>query len=118
MRIRRKKPELLIGSTIGLTKTQAKLRTSLPHVPVRWCYGLPLTTDPRRFYPDPRRACPDDVANWKRALDAVKYDNEYDKPRRVGDAHSEPWGIGITIFPESRDWPGRWDIGGPRLPAE
>lgn len=100
---RRRRKELLVASVGTLGKKKAAYLTSMPHRPVRWCYGLPLTDDPRNFYPDPFAATMGQIATWKRACNAIEHGNEYRRPvSSLGNSVGyEPWGLGITIFPEA-----------------
>lgn len=106
----RKHVAVQTGTTIGLAPEIARRRTRLPHRPVRWCYGAPLTDDPRDFYPDPWVASAAQIAEWRRAIRAVEHRNEYRKPGTLGAVRHEPWGVGITVFRDSHAWEERWQI--------
>lgn len=65
-----------------------------PREPLRWCYGIPLVTDPRDFFPDPWHCTPIQLRDWH---DAVRHWDlgllvEFPSPGR------ELWGIGISIL--------------------
>jgi hypothetical protein len=107
---RRQAPEIQIGTTLGLDDKTRRQTTRLPHMPVRWCYGVPLTTDPRNFYPDPWASTKAQQRAWRRALRAVEHGNPYRAPAMAGQTSYEPWGLGITVFPESRAWEETWEI--------
>ena len=65
-----------------------------PHAPLRWCYGIPLVTDPRDFFPDPWYCTPVELMAWHVAVRQWDHGRlvEFPCPGR------ELWGIGISIL--------------------
>lgn len=105
---RRKRPIVQVGIPIGVSPELRNKRTPFPHRPLRWCYGLPLTRDPRNFVPDPYASSLAQIEAWGKACAAMESENRFRRPLTVHGVGYEPWGLGVTIFPESRGWDERW----------
>lgn len=90
------KPDLVIPPPVE--RIEDALREArhygLPLPLYRWCYGIPVVTDPRDFYPDPWHCTRLELDTWMEAVQRWDRGEEVRFPA----AMDERWGIGISLL--------------------